>query len=263
MFWTQTKKEIKMKNYVGENFVPMQIPLSMFGAVCALLGGASLTTMTAANTAVEGPKASPTVETATEQASSTETSAPVTASTADVDTGSPDMDAHGHAWDETLHASTKGTTKEGLWRMKIGVSRPAPILGFPKSEIPDTGTTTNGEVSQPEPSAVSQTAMEQASAQTGTAEDDEFAAFRNAAADADATAAAAKASVPVRKWTDADLGALCNAAAVKLGDPAPVKELIVAYIPDGEVAHSRNIPEENREAFAKAVEAKAVIDFTG
>lgn len=178
---------------------------------------------------------------------------------APVDTGSPEVDAHGHAWSELLHAATKGTTKDGLWRMKVGVTRPAPMPGFPK----DTGTTTTGEDTQPEASVVSPAVTEAAPVQTDTAEDDEFAAFRNAAADADATAAAAKASVPARKWTDADLGALCNQAAVKLGDPVPVKEIIGQFVPEGTVAHSRNIPEESREDFAKAVEAKAGIEFAG
>lgn len=181
-----------------------------------------------------------------------------------VDAGAPDVDAHGHAWSELLHASTKGTTKEGLWRMKVGITRPAPMPGFPKEEAADTGTTVASTETQPEPSAPVTTASETAPVQEATREDDdEFAAFRNAAAEADATTAAAKASVPARKWTDADLGSLCNAAAVKLGDPNPVKELIAAHVPEGEVAHSRNIPEENREAFAKAVEAKAGIEFAG
>jgi len=238
--------------YQNENYVMVPVPEKMYAAVCEVLAGRGTSPVVA-----ELPKASPIVETATEQVSSTETSDPVTAST--VDTGSPEVDAHGHPWSELLHAATKGTTKDGLWRMKVGVTRPAPMPGFPK----DTGTTTTGEAMQQEPSVVSQAVTETAPVQTDTAEDDEFAAFRNAAADADATAAAAKASVPARKWTDADLGALCNQAAVKLGDPVPVKEIIQTFTPEGTVAHSRNIPEESREDFAKAVEAKAGIEFAG
>lgn len=60
-----------------------------------------------------------------------------------------------------------------------------------------------------------------------------------------------------------ELGALCNQAAVKLGDPAPVKEIIAKFVPEGQVAHSRNIPAEQREAFAKEVETKAGIQFAG
>jgi hypothetical protein len=52
---------------------------------------------------------------------------------------------------------------------------------------------------------------------------------------------------PARKWTDADLGALCNQAAVKLGDPAPIKAMIAEHVPEGQVPHSRNIPEDQRE----------------
>jgi len=34
-------------------------------------------------------------------------------------------------------------------------------------------------------------------------------------------------------------------------------------VPAGEVPHSRNIPEDKREAFAKALEARAGITFEG
>ena len=37
-----------------------------------------------------------------------------------------DVDAQGWPWSAELHASTKAKTKDGLWRMKVGVSRPAP-----------------------------------------------------------------------------------------------------------------------------------------
>lgn len=169
------------------------------------------------------------------------------------------VDAHGHPWDENLHASTKTQTKEGLWRMKVGVTRPEPLPGFPK-ETPATGTS-SGTAST---TATSETATAAASAPAATVdEDDEFAAFAAAAAKADAADAAAAASVPARKWTDADLGTLCNQAAVKLGDPTPIKELIGKFVDEGTVAHSRNIPEAKREEFAKAVEAKAGIEFVG
>jgi hypothetical protein len=42
-----------------------------------------------------------------------------------------ELDAGGWPWDASLHASTKGKTKDGLWRMKVGVSRPDPKPGFP------------------------------------------------------------------------------------------------------------------------------------
>jgi len=237
-----------MKNYTGEDFVPMQIPLSMFGAVCALLGGASLTAVAVA----EAPK--PIAAAPTPAAVQLEDTAEVSpAATVD-----GEVDAHGHPWNAELHAATKGKTKDGLWRMKVGVVRPDAVAGF--TAAPTTSTTEAGTESGQATSAPVETA---APTETSTDEDDEFAAFRDAAANAAATDEAAKASVPARKWTDADLGALCNQAAVKLGDPAPVKELIAKFIPEGEVAHSRNIPEESRAEFAKAVEAKAEIEFAG
>lgn len=172
-----------------------------------------------------------------------------------------EIDAHGHPWSAELHASTKGKTKDGLWRMKVGVTRPDPLPGFPV----DGGTGTGTSQETPTPSATSTTATEPASAPTATAveEDDEFAAFRNAAAASDATDQAAAASVPARTYSDADLGALCNQAAVKLGDPSPIKEVIAQYVPEGQVAHSRNIPEDKRAEFVKAVEGKAGIEFVG
>ena len=162
------------------------------------------------------------------------------------------IDAHGWPWSEDLHASTQGKTKDGLWRMKVGVSRPNPKPGYP---IGDTGTGGTGEVSKAADTAATETA--------GPDEDDEFAAFREAAEKSDTAAAAAKAAIPPRKWTDADLGALCNQAASKLGDPSPVKETISKFVPEGEVAHSRNIPEDQRAAFAAAVEERAGIEFAG
>jgi hypothetical protein len=35
------------------------------------------------------------------------------------------------------------------------------------------------------------------------------------------------------------------------------------YVPEGQVAHSRNIPEDKRAEFVAAVEAKAGIEFAG
>lgn len=176
-----------------------------------------------------------------------------------------EIDAHGHPWSADLHASTKGKTKDGLWRMKVGVSRPDPKPGFPAdngASAAGTGTAP----ATPTPSATSQDAAAPGgapAATSGAEEDDEFAAFRNAAAASDTTDAAAAASVPERTYTDADLGALCNQAAMKLGDPSPVKEIIAQFTPDGEVAHSRNIPADKRAEFVKAVETKAGVEFAG
>jgi hypothetical protein len=54
---------------------------------------------------------------------------PAPGSTGDV---SNTLDAHGWPWSAEMHASTQAKTKAGLWRMKVGVSRPAPKPGFPK-----------------------------------------------------------------------------------------------------------------------------------
>lgn len=42
------------------------------------------------------------------------------------------LDRDGWPWDANLHAATQSLTKEGLWRMKVGVKRPDPKEGFPK-----------------------------------------------------------------------------------------------------------------------------------
>lgn len=47
-----------------------------------------------------------------------------------------DLDAHGHPWTADLYAPTKTKTSAGLWRMKVGKSRPAPLPGFPKPVTP-------------------------------------------------------------------------------------------------------------------------------
>ncbi len=167
-----------------------------------------------------------------------------------------EVDAHGWPWAADMHASTRTMTKEGLWRMKVGVTRPDPKPGFPIADAGSTSTASTGET------ASSQT-EDAAPANAGDSDDDEFAAFRAASEKVEAEDTAAAASIPARKWTDADLGMLCNQAAVKLGDPAPVKALIAEYVTPGEVPHSRNIAEDKRAAFAAAVEAKAGISFAG
>ena len=177
-----------------------------------------------------------------------------------------EIDAHGWPWSADLHASTKGTTKDGLWRMKVGVTRPDPKPGFPKTDATPSSTSTASPATPvaatvTEPAGSSQT--EEPASAAASQEDDEFAMFAAAAAKVKETETAAAASVPARVWTDADLGALCNQAAMKLGDPAPIKEVIAGFMPEGEVAHSRNVPAERREEFAKAIEAKAGIEFAG
>lgn len=225
---------------------------AQLASVYALLSGAALAAVATAP-AVSGNVASATsAPTNTAATKPAETPAPDAQPSGDDST----VDAHGWPWSPDLHAATKGTTKDGLWRMKVGVSRPDPKPGFPV-ETGGTGTPATGT----EPAAGNSAGSP--SAGSADSDDDEFAAFRAAAAKSDAEDAAAKGSVPPRKWTDADLGALCNQAAVKLGDPAPVKALIGQFVADGEVAHSRNIPEDKRADFAAAVEKKAGIEFAG
>jgi hypothetical protein len=239
-------------------------------SVYAVLAGVSLNVITypapvvpasAGNGASsDAPKATaaPSAPAATPEASpapaSTSTTATSIASHTD-DADAIELDRDGWPWSAEMHASTKGKTKEGLWRMKAGVERPAPKPGFPKDETGATGTA----------SAASSSAGNSANAASAspatTEDDDEFAAFRQALGN-EANAGAA-AEIPERKWTDADLGALCNQAAVKLGDPAPIKALIEQFVPAGTVPHSRNVPQDKRAEFAAAVEKKADIVFDG
>lgn len=46
-------------------------------------------------------------------------------------TETADIDAHGHPWSADLHAASKSKTTAGLWRMKVGKSRPDPKPGYP------------------------------------------------------------------------------------------------------------------------------------
>lgn len=188
---------------------------------------------------------------------STPTPAPAEA-TSNVPEGAEGVDAHGHPWSADLHASTGSKTKEGLWRMKPGVARPDPLPGFP---VETGNTAATGATSTPTSGA----AVEQAASATApnagaSAEDpdDEFAAFRAATAanEANTTAASAPAA---RKFTDADLAVIANAAAQKLGDPQPVKDLIAQYVGEGAVAHSRNIPEAARQGWVDAIVARTGI----
>lgn len=164
----------------------------------------------------------------------------------------PEIDSAGVPFDPELHTGTK--KKDGTWRAKKGKADEAAALVEEVAEAEDEGNeTAEAEISLAEPAA-----------QTGNTPDapsdeiDEFAAFKEAAAQVEEPV-----SVPERTWTDADLGQLCNDAAVKLGNPAPIKALIAKYVPEGEVPHSRNVPNDQREAFAQEVEAAAGIEYAG
>ena len=242
------------------NFIMMPIPETQFTAVCALLGGYAGTIGAPAPKPAPTPAPTPPVAALTDIApasapsASTDASAPAgngstattTASPSDADLG---VDAAGHPWSDALHAATKTKTKAGLWRMKVGVERPAAKPGFetPAAPVPASA-----------PAAAPSAGVTAGAAPAPAGEDeDEFAAFTAAAAANGVSAPAA------RKWTDADLGALCNQAAIKLNDPAPVKAIIAQFAPAGQVPHSRLIPADKREEFAAALEKTAGIVFAG
>lgn len=50
--------------------------------------------------------------------------APVVAPVVESETPAAEVDAAGTPWNADLHSATKTQTKAGLWRMKVGVSRP-------------------------------------------------------------------------------------------------------------------------------------------
>lgn len=57
-----------------------------------------------------------------------------TASTAQ-EADDAEIDAAGWPWSPELHAPTKTKTIAGLWRMKVGASRPPAKPGFPKLDL--------------------------------------------------------------------------------------------------------------------------------
>jgi hypothetical protein len=262
-------------------FIMMSIPVESYEKVCATLAGVSLGAIVSGDTKINLPNAGNAASASTQRSEPVTVETPTTASPSPTPTSSLDssgtspaeaesdpalVDAHGWPWSADLHASTKGTTKDGLWRMKVGVTRPDPKPGFPKTDATPSSTSTASPATPvaatvTEPAGSSQT--EEPASAAASQEDDEFAMFAAAAAKVKETETAAAASVPARVWTDADLGTLCNQAAMKLGDPTPIKEVIAGFMPEGEVAHSRNVPAERREEFAKAIEAKAGIEFAG
>lgn len=174
--------------YKDENFIMLPIPASMFAAVCALLGGASsVAVAAAAPSPAPRPAPSPSPTAAAPTPAAEQSGAAAEASPAASDDG--EIDAHGHPWSADLHASTKGKTKDGLWRMKVGVSRPDPKPGFPVEDAsqasPDAATATEPAGSSQTQAPESAPASQDGSPAAGE-DDDEFAAFRAAAAKSDA-----------------------------------------------------------------------------
>lgn len=149
-----------------------------------------------------------------------------------------EMDSSGEPWDASVHVSTKTKTADGRWRRKPGAGSAPPVEASANAGASEEASSASG-------------AKASSAAEDGT--DDEFAAFHAASNEAPAT----------RSWSDADLAKLCNDAAIKLGNPDPIKHLIGEYVGEGQVAHSRSIAPDNREAFAQAVEQASGMTFAG
>lgn len=214
---------------------------------------------------------------------------PVATNSASPSSDGVELDAAGVAWDANKHAGTKAKVASGLWRMKVGVKRApgegedspnyvkpgetaaapsapavpaAPNTSIPAapSEVPPpppvdpmAAALADGWLPHPQAPgyhykgndvvADADVAARYSVPAAPPAPVDEFAAF--------ATAAAPTA----RTWADADLSLLCNQAAQKAGSPDPVKAIIAKYIPEGVINHSREVPADRREEFARDVEA--------
>lgn len=209
-----------------------------------------------------------------------------------------DIDSHGHPWSAELHASTKGKTKEGLWRMKVGVSRPAPLPGFPKDGAGSAPAPAGSASPVPPSNTPAPPAPPSPPAPPADPNRPTDAAFRHDNGDgteqwhvngawdggkhpipsgAPAAPAAAEeedefakfatganaAPAAARSWTDADLSKLCNQAALAAGGPEKVKPIIAEFMPEGVTPHSRHVPEAKREEFAQKVEQAHGITYAG
>lgn len=213
---------------------------SLFALLASAISGSGGAVLTPGNSGA-GSTSTSTTGTGSEQNSAAGTN---NAAAPQNGTGEVELDAAGVAWDPEKHASTKTKVGSGLWRMKVGVKRPD---GEGEEAIKGGAGSATGAGSSGSSGQVVNTAA--------GAEDDEFAAFYAAAG----TGGAAQA----RTWADADLAKLCNQAAVKAGSPVGVKEEIAKFCPAGEIPHSRLIPADKREEFAKAVEQRFGIVYEG
>jgi len=77
---------------------------------------------------------------------------------------------------------------------------------------------------------------------------------------------------PLRRWADEDLRRLCNFAVYAQPDDAQglhgigthkVQRVIARYVPDGSDIHSRFIPEDQREIFARELERTFKFTYRG
>ena len=227
--------------------VSVPVPISMLGAVYALLGGVSIAstaqTITRWPTAAEAAASKPSPAVENDASSQPVTSGAISVASAVEPVLSGEVDAAGTPFDPARHTGTK--VKSGLWRLKAGVAR------LPGEELPSDAATSTA--------AAAGASQSSGAAPAGTAsvaveEDDEFAAF---------AAAAAPVTAVARTWTDTDLSRLANQAATKLGSPDKVKATIAKHVPEGLTPHSRNIPADKREAFAVDLEAVAGIEYAG
>lgn len=94
-------------------------------------GSGTKTAVAPANATATAAQAAKTTDAKSQTATPPEVSAktdPVGSGAGGAPSPSPstELDADGHAFDPALHAATKSKTKAGLWRMKVGVSRPDP-----------------------------------------------------------------------------------------------------------------------------------------
>lgn len=177
-----------------------------------------------------------------------------------------ELDAHGHPWSADLHASTKGKTQDGLWRMGRGQTRPDPMPGYPKDfvaavreaveaadEQEDAGPVTTPENTPEVPVTAEAEIVEEGGV------DDEFAQF--ASTD---TPEEAATEVPAREWSDADVSNAANWAVNSLGGkPEGVVALRDKYIPAGMVPKTMNIPVDAREAFVTDLEKLVGAGYPG
>lgn len=168
-----------------------------------------------------------------------------------------ELDSAGVAFDPELHTGTK--LKDGRWRMKKGAERQEPVSA---AEVPASEPLPSADDAGEEIAIDAEESLPQGEAEESS-DDDEFAAFREAAAQAETSA---PVTVPERKWTDADMSALLAQAVTKMGGgaaAAEVKKRYAKYMPEGVPPHSRHIPLDKREEFAQEIEAWADIEFAG
>jgi hypothetical protein len=245
-----------------EDFIHVSIAVpadklgGLYAAVAALLGstavaaakpgnsGSGAGTVSAGTVSAGTPAASGAIPAPTPAAASPSAGPGPSATTTVSPSDGSEVDAAGVPWDANRHAATKSKTKAGLWRMKVGVNRP------------ENEGETSADYRNPEGAPAGSPPPPPPTSAPAAAEDDEFAAFRNAATGNPPPPPPAGA----RTWTDADLSKLCNQAALASNSPEKVKEIIAKYV-GSEVAHSRNVPADQRENFAQEVELAFGIQY--